>query len=601
MATPYLGYRFGLRQQAVTVTFGFGCPATVEFEALDRWLKDVLEIEMEPVRGAINPSSAHGPAVELAWRILLVTRAIRQAARLPVFEAGRLLKLVAADDPGQTCRVLAAVPELDGVPLRAGELACKVAAEVTLRVLETRADASVLEQLHTQMDAQAIKPLAAMGVASVSTFPILQAAFRRSIPCRHLGGGVYQLGWGTRARIMRMSSVDGDSAIGATLCARKDWTANALRAAGLPAARHQLVADQAQALAAARDLGWPVVVKPADRERSEGVCVGIESPEQVIAGWQEAAALSAHVLVERQVPGSCYRLLVANGTFMYAISRNPVSVTGDGSRTVAQLIADRADGMRKRPPWRRKKVIGLDALTRRALGEQGVTVDTVAAPGQRLALRAIESSEWGGEIEDATSAVHTHNIEIAERAARLFGLRNAGIDLITPDVSRPWHENGAVINEVNYAPFFGGNPVAQACLPQFLAGFVEQDGRLPVDVFMGGSDAAERARAAQRDALAAGARAHLTSHTFTLDPDGAQLPLAAGGLFERVLALLTRPDVQSLIVVVQTDEWLYTGLPVNRIDRIHRCDGQLVAYESGKAPVSDATQRMIARLQAYVT
>ena len=54
----------------------------------------------------------------------------------------------------------------------------------------------------------------------------------------------------------------------------------------------------------------------------------------------------------------------------------------------------------------------------------------------------------------------------------------------------------------------------------------------------------------------------LTSHNFTLGPDGMeQRVFGRVGLFDRCSALLMDPDVTTLVVVVQTDELLFTGPP----------------------------------------
>src|SRR5206468_1683904 len=53
-----------------------------------------------------------------------------------------------------------------------------------------------------------------------------------------------------------------------------------------------------------------------------------------------------------------------------------------------------------------------------------------------------------------TDAMHPHNLEIACRAARVIGLDVAGIDIISPDISRSLRETGGGIIEVNAGPGF---------------------------------------------------------------------------------------------------------------------------------------------------
>ena len=219
----------------------------------------------------------------------------------------------------------------------------------------------------------------------------------------------------------------------------------------------------------------------------------------------------------------------------------------------------------------------MDALTLAALGAQGRGPDSVPAAGQQVSLRDIESSEWGGDIGDATAQAHPDNIDIAIRAAGLFGLRNAGIDIISADIGRPWHESGAIINEVNYAPYFGGNPIAKAKLPDFFGEFMAGDGRIPIIAYVGDEAAWQQGASRQRALRESGVNCYLTSHAQTLNGRQEPMPLPQPGLFQRTLGLLMNRDVEALILVIQSDDLLYTGLPVDRIDEIHPCGGDIAA------------------------
>jgi cyanophycin synthetase len=48
--------------------------------------------------------------------------------------------------------------------------------------------------------------------------------------------------------------------------------------------------------------------------------------------------------------------------------------------------------------------------------------------------------------------MHPDNVTACEMAAGVVGLDVAGIDVLTPDISVPFRENGAVIIEVNAGP-----------------------------------------------------------------------------------------------------------------------------------------------------
>jgi len=67
-------------------------------------------------------------------------------------------------------------------------------------------------------------------------------------------------------------------------------------------------------------------------------------------------------------------------------------------------------------------------------------------------LRATANLSTGGTSIDRTDEMHPDNVTACEMAAGIVGLDIAGIDVLTPDISVPFRENGAVIIEVNAAP-----------------------------------------------------------------------------------------------------------------------------------------------------
>ena len=329
-----------------------------------------------------------------------------------------------------------------------------------------------------------------------STLPVLRAAWQSDVPFIHLGGGIFQLGWGARARRIDRSTTDGDPATAAKLAQNKIWTASLLRNAGLPTPQHQVVTTLEAARLAVQRLGWPVVLKPADRDRGEGVSVNVadEANLQRAFAIAQKASRARQVIVERQVAGVCHRLFIAGGRLLYAVIRWPKSVHGDGCRSVAELIRDANAAEAGRPPWRRSEPFPADAEAVAAMAAAGYALDTIPDAGARVPLRAIESTAGGGFDEEVTDRIHPDNLDIALRATALFGLEVAGIDIITSDIGTPWHANGAIINEVNYAPLLGGGEISRRHVPEFLQRLLGGNGRIPVEAFVGGESAMAAAR-----------------------------------------------------------------------------------------------------------
>src|SRR5690606_31217906 len=74
---------------------------------------------------------------------------------------------------------------------------------------------------------------------------------------------------------------------------------------------------------------------------------------------------------------------------------------------------------------------------------------------------------------------------------------------------------------------------------------------------------------------------YVSSHILTEDPSGKALPMAAQGVFARCMALLMNKQVDAIVLAVQTDELLETGLPVDRLDLVERVAGDLKAWSAG--------------------
>lgn len=580
--TNQLGYRHGLRQPAELLILRIACPDNVNFAALDNWIEVLFEEKVEAQCLPIHIIELNEKNIRsFAWRVLLIGRAFQQIARIPIFEAGRILGAKIDPNRPSVWYVETAISKVDLIPQKCTAITYHAAINIALWFVTHEQTAANIEILYEHIEKKVLEPLASLVKAGVSTLPILNQAYQQDIPFRHLGAGTYQLGWGHASRLMDRSAIDADSAIGCKLARKKDMTAHIIRSAGLPASEHIMVSSMGEALQAADKLGWPLVVKPNDRERGEGVTVGINDSQKFVAGLKTAFARSQSILVEREVAGICYRLLVANGQLLYALCRRPKSVIGDGKNTIAELVDKSQVDANKKPPWLRAKSVPLDTLAIECITEQGFASFDVPKIGELVGLRKIESSEWGGNVEDATGLVHPENVDIAVRVARLFGLLNAGIDIISTDIARPWHENGAIINEVNYAPYFGGNQIAKAKIPTFFQGFISGNGRIPVEVYLGGDEAMQEGKARQRELLEAGIQCYLTSHLETKIDTKRTMAFPERGLFNRTIALLMNRDVEALILVIQTDEFLHTGLPIDIVSKINFTEDDLLSCESG--------------------
>ena len=602
--TPNLqGYRDRVRQPCnIIAILTRSVSDYAELEKIDEWLTDKLEVSIEPEPGYAGKTDdiEVEKARSLVWRILLLGRYFQQTVGIPAFDPGLILDVKRNNSDPSQWQAKVIVPIVDGRPVKGIEFAYNSASKLITLLEESGNVLSAPVTVYNFIQKKVLRSLRSMSVAGVSTMPILEAAYQCRIPFRHIGSGIYQLGWGGKRRLIDRSSVDSDSMIGAKLTTNKILTVRWLRVAGLPVPVHILVNSKEQAVSAAETLGWPLVVKPADRERGEGVTVSITDKVKLSAAYKAAASFSKQILVEREAPGICYRLLVANGKMLYAIRRGPKSIEGDGKRTISELVHSANLNNNAKPPWLQEKSWPMDKQAQEVMSLAGFNPDSVPDKGVWVPLRKIESAAWGGHIEDVSEIVHPENKEIAEKAVRLFGLDNAGIDIISTDIAQPWYENGAIINEVNYAPYFGGNDIARSLIPHFLGKLMRGDGRIPIEVVVGSDAAMEEARSRQQKFIEKNVDCYRTNHKLTISPSGKELTFPFQSLFNRVTALLTNKSVEALVMVVQTDEFLKTGMPVDNFDRLIHINNEMVHWEDSDKVVSSTVQEeLLQQLQIF--
>ncbi len=279
------------------------------------------------------------------------------------------------------------------------------------------------------------------------------AAVRRGMPFDVQSFWV-RIGWGANAERFDWAATGRTSWMGMGLSKDKSKAAPTLSASLVPVAHGRLVGSVEEVLGAVEEIGWPLVIKPPSRDGGEGVVVGITDSDRLVRAFEQAQQISpGPVIVERHVPGEDYRLLVVDGRVLQVVRRRPAHVVGDGVLTVRQLLDQlNSDPLRGTEKFSLLKVVRLDNEVRDLLAEQGLEPDSVPAGGQTVRLTRIANISAGGTAEDVTEIAHPDNIALAARAARIIGLDIAGVDVLSPDISRSWLEVGGVICEVNGQP-----------------------------------------------------------------------------------------------------------------------------------------------------
>ncbi|MGC8659917.1 MAG: cyanophycin synthetase [Desulfomonilaceae bacterium] len=287
-----------------------------------------------------------------------------------------------------------------------------------------------------------------------STRAIVDAAQKQGIPWRRLNDeSLVQLGYGARRRLIQAAETDKTGSIALAIAQDKQLTKMMVRAAGVPAPTGCLVESPEEAWTVALEIGLPVTVKPGDGNQGKGVSINLCTEEQVRTAFEAAAQISSKVLVEENVKGEDYRLLVVGDRLVAAARREPARVIGDGVHTVAELI-ERENANPQRADYHALPLskIPLDNVSRAVLEEQGLTDDSIPSAGAVVLIRRNANLSTGGTAIDVTDTVHPANAAFAVSAAKSVGLDIAGVDIVAEDIGVPIYEQGGKIIEVNASP-----------------------------------------------------------------------------------------------------------------------------------------------------
>ena len=292
-----------------------------------------------------------------------------------------------------------------------------------------------------------------------STRALVEEAKGRDIPVQRLDDrrSLVQLGHGIYQQRIWATVTSKGSDIAVDIASNKELTNRLLRNVGIPVPRSLVVDDEDAAVAAARRIGYPVVVKPLDGNHGRGVGINLADEAAVRAHYLAAAAetRSRSVIVETYITGKDYRVLVVGGRVVAVAERVPAHVVGDGQHTLAELVAlTNADPRRGVGHEKVLTRIKFDEAAMTLAERQGFRPSDVVPEGAHVQLALTGNMSTGGISIDRTDEIHPDNALIAGQAAQVVGLDVAGIDFIAPDIAVSVREAGGAICEVNAGPGF---------------------------------------------------------------------------------------------------------------------------------------------------
>ncbi len=282
-----------------------------------------------------------------------------------------------------------------------------------------------------------------------NTQAILEEARYHEIPVIRLDPyNLIQLGTGKYQKRIRATLSPGTSFVALENSKDSFLATLMLRDAGIPVPITFKTSSIEECLDFYKNLGRPIVVKSPVNDKTRPVFPALNDPSSITRAFNACTEYDHEVLLQEQIPGTTFRLLVINNKFVAATRLEKAEVMGNGTDSIA-ILTEKLNESQKRKPGDKGALtaIDLDEECIATLQFYGYQPQTIPENGLRVILSNHSSPSAGAVTTDVTGVVHPINRFIAEQAARISGLDVAGVNMVCPDISRPiTNEQGAVIN-----------------------------------------------------------------------------------------------------------------------------------------------------------
>jgi cyanophycin synthetase len=289
-----------------------------------------------------------------------------------------------------------------------------------------------------------------------STQALVDEAAKRGIPHFVLNQhSLVQLGYGCHQQRIQDTITETTSAIAVELAGDKFAASELLRGMDVPVPQQRVIRNEKNIESVIDRLQFPVVIKPVGGHQGLGVTTGITTMPEAVEAFKRAKLHGKDILFEEHVQGSDFRALIINNRFVAASRREPASVTGNGTSSVFELVAEaNKDPRRGHDHEKPLTFLQLDEVALDCLQKQNLTQESIPEAGRHVALQTGANLSTGGTATDVTETVHPENARLFERVAHFIGLDVAGLDVVAPSLGTPLSDNGGRIIEINAAPGF---------------------------------------------------------------------------------------------------------------------------------------------------
>jgi D-alanine-D-alanine ligase-like ATP-grasp enzyme len=197
----------------------------------------------------------------------------------------------------------------------------------------------------------------------------------------------------------------------------------------------------------AKQIGFPVIVKPNDKSKGEGV-FKVHNKTEYYTAAKQILNENKVMLIQEFCEGRDFRIVVLDGVVISAYERTALTITGDGKSNIYQLLQKLQATF---------EVIGRDTVIdfadlrlKQNLKRLKLSFNSIIKEGRELKLLDNANLSSGGSAFDFTDSIHPDFKKLAADITSKMCLKLCGVDILTPDISKPIKEYNII--EINAAP-----------------------------------------------------------------------------------------------------------------------------------------------------
>jgi cyanophycin synthetase len=195
-------------------------------------------------------------------------------------------------------------------------------------------------------------------------------------------------------------------------------------------------------------LSKPVIIKPKNGSRSRHTTTGIKTLEDAKKAFKLGREITLAMVMQEHIYGSVYRATVINNKLVGFFKANPAQITGDGNKTIQELILEKNKNKKERLS---DILINQELLN--FIDRQGYKLNSILEKDKTIDLTGKTGRNYGGYTKEMLPLVHPKLHEIFRKAGEIVQAPVVGFDLIMEDPTIDPDTQKWGIIECNSLPF----------------------------------------------------------------------------------------------------------------------------------------------------